>query len=230
MREWVDTPLMGIFVTCVAYLCGGYLNQRIRSFLMNPVFVSIALIITFLVGADIDYNTYNQGGKYISFLLGPAVVALAVPLYRQIERVKRDVWMILPSLLVGSLAGIFSAAGTARLLNASRTTILSVAPKSVTTPIALGISAKIGGLPPLSAALVILTGVMGAMVGPEVIRAVGVRSRSAIGLGVGAASHGIGTARALQEDELTGVMSGLGMVLNGVITALILPFVIRWIV
>jgi putative effector of murein hydrolase len=124
------------------------------------------------------------------------------------------------------MVGIVSAVGLALLLGGSSEIAVSLSPKSVTTPIAIGISQKVGGVPPLTAAAVIFTGILGGMLGPDIIRLIGIRSRFAIGLATGAAAHGIGTARALRDGELEGAMSGVGMMLNGLITALILPYVL----
>ena len=187
---------------------------------------SIAAIIAALLLAKIPFEAYNRGGQVLAFLLGPSVVALAVPFYRRLEKIKQNLVPILLSVLIGSITGIVSAVGLALLLGGSNEIAISLAPKSVTTPIAIGISQKVGGLPSITAAAVILTGILGGMLGPELIRLIGVRSRFAMGLAIGAAAHGIGTARALREGELEGALSGVGMMLNGLITAIALPYLL----
>jgi len=149
-----------------------------------------------------------------------------VPFYRQLDKIKRNLVATLASVVVGSIVGIASAAGLALLLGGSSEVAISLSPKSVTTPIAIGISQKIGGLPSITAAAVIFTGILGGMFAPQAIRLIGVRSRFAIGLATGTAAHGIGTARALREGELEGAMSGVGMMLNGLVTAILLPYVL----
>jgi predicted murein hydrolase (TIGR00659 family) len=161
----------------------------------------------------------------VHFLLGPATVALAIPLYRQFERVRKSGVAIAVSILTGSLTAIGSALGVGWLMGASRDTLISLAPKSVTAPVAMGISEQLGGLPSLTAVLVILTGIVGAMLGPLVLNLIGVRDWAARGLAMGTASHGIGTARALQVSEVAGAFSGLAMGLNALATAILLPVV-----
>ena len=157
------------------------------------------------------------------FLLGPATVALAIPLYRQFERVRQSATSILISLLCGSVTSAVSAVAIAWLLGASPISIVSVSPKSVTAPVAMGISEQLGGLPSLTAVIVILTGIIGAMLGPLILNLLKINDWSARGLAIGTASHGIGTARALQVNEVAGAFSGLAMGLNALATAILLP-------
>ena len=157
------------------------------------------------------------------FLLGPATVALAVPLYAQLGKLRASLVPLAGALLVGAAVAVASAVGIAWLLGANRTTLLSIAPKSVTTPIAMGISEKLGGLPSLTAVLVVSTGILGAVLGKYVLDALGVREHSVRGFAIGIAAHGIGTARAFQVSEEAGAFSGLAMGLNGLVTALLFP-------
>lgn len=223
LTELLDTPLFGIGLTLAVYVVAQALYKRSASVLLNPIAVSIASIIVFLLLARIPYERYAVGGQYILFLLGPSVVALALPLYvRRREILARKV-PILVGVLAGAVASVITASGLAWLLGGSREVILSLAPKSVTTPIAIGIVEKLGGIPPLTAAIVVLTGCLGAMCGPEFCRLVGIRDQGAVGLAVGTAAHGIGTARMLQVDPVGGAMAGLAIGLNGLITAILLP-------
>ena len=202
------------------------LHARSRSPWLNPVLISITTIIIALSVSGVSYADYHKGGHLVSFFLGPAVVALAVPLVRLIDKVRANLRAIVVSVCVGSLTGMVSAVGLALLLGGSQTLALSLAPKSVTTPIAIGVAEHIGGAPPLTAALVILTGILGAVAGPQLLRAVGVRSPFAWGLALGTAAHGIGTARAVADDPEAGATSGIGMALNGIITAFTLPYLV----
>ncbi len=223
MAELLNSPLFGITLTLALYRLAELLYQRTRFILFNPVAVSIVSIILLLSLCDIPYQTYQQGGNMILFLLGPSVVALAVPLYQRRDEILKRKLPILCGILAGALASIFSAAGIAWLLGGSEPVVLSLVPKSVTTPIAIGITEKIGGIVPLTAALVVLTGCLGAICGPEFCRLIGIRSKAATGLAVGTASHGIGTARLLGEDRFAGAISGLAIGLNGLATALLVP-------
>jgi len=213
----------GLLVTLAVWDGAQRLNRKWPTPLLNPVMIAMAVIIGLLLLFRVPYENYNVGGKWLSFLLGPCVVALAVPLVRQLEKVKANLGGIVVSVAFGSVVGIVSAMLITLLLGGDRQLALTLAPKSVTTPIAIAIANQIGGLPDLTAAIVVITGVIGGMLGPEAIRMLGLRGRIPVGLGVGAASHGIGTARVIRDDPLTGAMSGIAMTLNGLITAVILP-------
>ena len=218
------TPLAGLTLTLIAYQLGLWLHDRAReSPLVNPVLVAICTVAALLYATNTDYSTYFDGAQFVHFLLGPATVALAVPLYRQFDRVRRSAGALLTALVVGSLTATASAIAIGWTLGASMSTLISLAPKSVTTPIAMGIAEELGGLPSLTAVLVILTGIIGAVLGTTVLRSVGVRDERATGFAMGLASHGIGTARALQISEVAGAFSGLAMGLNGLATAILLP-------
>jgi len=195
--------------------------------LLNPVLLSIIAIVAILVSTGTSYQTYFEGAQFVHFLLGPATVALAIPLYRQFEKVRRSALALVVSIVAGSVTAAVSAVGIAWLLGGSREALASLAPKSVTTPVAMGIAEQLGGLPSLTAALVIITGILGAIAGPWVLDLLRVRGMAARGLAMGTASHGIGTARALQVSEVAGAFSGLAMGLNALATALLLPVLWR---
>ena len=199
------------------------LYARTRLSLLHPVLVTIAALIGLLRLLRLDYGTYMEGGRYVAFFLGPAVVALGVPLYRQLGEIRRRLGSLGVSLALGSVLGILSASLPAVLLGSPREVVVSLAPKSVTTPIAMEVSRLLGGLPPLTAVVVILTGIFGAVAGPPFLRLLRVRSAVAVGLALGAASHGIGTARALEEGELQGAAAGMAIGLNGIATAILTP-------
>ncbi len=195
--------------------------------LLNPVLVSVVVIAGLLVSTGTGYDTYFAGARFIHFLLGPATVALAIPLYRQFHRVRQSGIALLSSLLGGSVTAAASAVLIAWLLDAQQVSLVSLAPKSVTTPVAMGIAEKLGGIPSLTAVLVIVAGIIGAALGPAVLNLLGIRDPAARGLALGTASHGIGTARALQESEIAGAFSGLAMGLNAIATAILLPLLWR---
>jgi predicted murein hydrolase (TIGR00659 family) len=224
--ELVASPLFGISLTMAVYLLAQLLYRRVGSAWTNPVLVAIVTIILFLKGSGIEYRDYARGGDLLLFLLGPSVVALAVPLYQRRADILQHKRPILIGIFAGSLASLLSACGLAWLLGGSRAVVLSLAPKSVTTPIAISIAEKIGGVAPLTAALVVLTGCLGAICGPEFCRLIGIRSPTATGLAMGAAAHGIGTARMFEINRLAGAVAGLAIGLNGLMTTFLLPLLI----
>jgi predicted murein hydrolase (TIGR00659 family) len=223
VSELLATPLFGIALTLLVYRLAELLYRRTHFILFNPVALSIIAIILLLKSLAIPYADYARGGDMILFLLGPAVVALALPLYQRRGEILKRKLPILLGIVAGALTSIITAAGTAWLLGGSREVVLSLVPKSVTTPIAIGIAEKIGGIVPLTAALVVLTGCLGAICGPEFCRLIGIRSSAAMGLAVGTAAHGIGTARVLEEDRFAGAVAGLAIGLNGLATSLLVP-------
>ena len=217
-------PLLWLALTLAAYaVADGIARAFKRHPLANPVLIAVALVIAALEVSRTPFPVYFEGAQFVHFLLGPATVALAIPLVENWERVKRSAVPILIALVAGSLTAIVSAVGIAALFGAPRPILASIAEKSVTTPIAMGISEKIGGIPSLTVVLVILTGVIGAIMVTPLMNALRIRDYAARGFAAGVASHGIGTARAFQVNDLAGTFSGLAMGLNGILTALILP-------
>lgn len=226
-ETWVylsANPLMHLTLTLVAFHIGTFLFQKSKlNPLLNPVLISIIIIVAVLSLNETPYEVYFDGAQFVHFLLGPATVALAIPLYRQFEKVRRSAIAICVSLLCGSIAAITSAVAVAWALKGSNVAMISLAPKSITAPVAMGVAEKIGGLPSLTAVLVITTGIFGAIFGQMLLKALKVTDSAAVGLAIGTASHGIGTARALQINEEAGAFSSLAMGLNAIATALLLP-------
>ncbi len=224
---WVylsTSPLLHLTLTLAAFVMASIVYRKAQmNPLLNPVLLSVIAIVVILNGTGTSYDTYFEGAQFVHFLLGPATVALAIPLFRQFDRVKKSALAILASVVSGSVTAATSAILIAWYLGATPVAIISLAPKSVTAPVAMGVSEQLGGLPSLTAVLVILTGITGAMLGPLVLNLLGVRDWSARGMAIGTASHGIGTARALQVNELAGAFSGLAMGLNALATAILLP-------
>ncbi|MBU2961488.1 LrgB family protein [Citreicella sp. C3M06] len=218
------SPLFHLTLTLVAFQAAAWLFEKGgRNPLLNPVMVAVVIIVIVLSATGTSYASYFEGAQFVHFLLGPATVALAVPLYRQWHVVKRSGVAIAISLLCGSLTAIATSVAMAWLLGATPEIMATIAPKSVTAPVAMAIAEEIGGLPSVTAVLVILTGIIGAMFGTMVLNACRVRPWTARGLAMGTASHGIGTARALQVNETAGAFSGLAMGLNALATAILLP-------
>jgi predicted murein hydrolase (TIGR00659 family) len=218
------SPLLGLTATLLAYQ-GAYWLYRRSGFnpLANPVLIAVASLVTLLSLGDIPYQRYFDGAQFVHFLLGPATVALAIPLYAQFRQVRRLATPIVAGLVAGSLTAVISAVALGHWLGASRPSLMSLAPKSVTTPIAMGVAERIGGIPSLTAVLVIATGILGAVAGRWIFDALRVRDPAIRGFAIGVASHGIGTARAFQVSEQAGAFAALGMGLNGAFTALAVP-------
>lgn len=230
-RIWVylsATPLLWLAATLLAYEAGSFVFRRAGGRpLFHPVPIAVAILIGTLAATDTPYETYFGGAQFVHFLLGPATVALAVPLYENRAEVRRAILPMLLALVAGSATAIVSAVGVARLFGASRETLLSMAPKSATTPIAMGISEQLGGLPSLTAALVIATGILGAVVVTPLLNLLRIRDFRGRGFAAGVAAHGLGTARAFQVNELAGTFAGIALALNGIATALLAPLLLK---
>ena len=220
------TATLWIAVTLGVYLAARWLYQRTQYAVLNPALVSIAAMIALLVLTRTPYPEYMRGGSLIAFWLGPAVVALGLPLATQLDTVRRNVAAIALGLGAGAVVGIGVAVGTAALAGATPAVVRSLAPRSATTPIAVAVAARLGGIPALSAVVSIVTGAIGGFVGVPLLRALGVRSRLATGLALGAAAHGLGTARAASEGDVEGASAGMAMGVVGVLTALLAPIVL----
>lgn len=228
---WVymaGSPLLWLTATLLAYRIANVIYEKTgRSSLANPVAISVGILVLILYVSNTPYQTYFDGAQFVHFLLGPITVALAIPLYLQIEKLRRNWFALLAAAVVGGAAAIACAMGVAWLLGASPLTILSMAPKSVTIPIAMGITEKIGGLPTLTAVMVMLTGIFGAGISHYVFKVMRITDDITCGFALGATAHGVGTARAFQVSEEMGAFSGLAMGLSGILTALLLPFALK---
>lgn len=220
-------PLLWLTVTVAAYVAADLLSARSgRNPFVNPVVIAVALIGTVLVATGTGYRTYFDGAQFVHFLLGPATVALAVPLVRNLAAVTRMLVPMALALVAGSATAIASAIGIAMALGAPREVMIALAPKSVTTAVAMAITLQLGGEPSLTAVLVIATGVLGAIVVTPLLDGLGICSREARGFAAGLAAHGIGTARAFQVSESAGLFAGLAMALNALLTAILAPTII----
>jgi predicted murein hydrolase (TIGR00659 family) len=222
-----DSPVPALAVTIGAYLFARWLHVRCGSHpFANPVAIAVVMLIGLLKLTHTDYHVYFAQAQFIHFLLGPAIVALAVPLYRQIHKLRSAFFPLLCGLLAGSSVAVVSAVVIALLFHCQATTVASLAPKSVTAAVAMLISATVGGVPSLTAAMVIVTGITGAVISTLILGLVGVRRDDARGFAIGVASHGIGTARAFQISEEAGAFAGLGMAMNAIVSAIVMPFVL----
>lgn len=214
------SPLFGVGLTLGAYVVGLRLQALCRGHMFaNPTMIAMAIVGLFLLALDISHEAYMIGAAPVDLLLGPAVVLLAVPLLRQAAVIRSSRALIICAVLVGVVSGLAAALGIAWLLGASSATLLALAPKSVTAGAAIGVAELLGSLPSLTAALVVMTGLVGAVAGPWVAKLAGVRDERAVGLALGIASHGQGTASALRISPVAGAFAGLGMGIGSVVTA-----------
>jgi len=224
MREILTSEVSILAFTLGLYAGASWLYKKTKFALLHPVLVTIAVIIGVLLTLDIDYLTFQKGSHLIDLMLGPSVVALGYTLYTQIASIKENAVSILTALFVGSVTGIGSVLILAKILGSSHTLAVTLAPKSVTTPIAMAISERFGGIPSLTAVVVIAIGIIGGIAGPWILRVLKVDSKIAIGLALGASAHGLGTARAMELGAIEGAIGGLAIGIMGLMTALIAPF------
>jgi predicted murein hydrolase (TIGR00659 family) len=205
------------------YIATAWLYKRTKLPFLHPVLMSIAVIILVLMLFDVPYETFKQNSHLIDFMLGPVVVALGYTLYEQVGFIKQNLWSMLTAVVVGSAVGIVSVSLIAKYFGADEALVASLAPKSVTNPIAISLANQFGGIAPLTAVVVVIVGVFGAITGPFILQKMGISSKIAKGLAMGAAAHGIGTARALEMGAIEGAISGLAIGLMGAATALLVP-------
>ncbi|MET3961304.1 putative murein hydrolase (TIGR00659 family) [Marmoricola sp. OAE513] len=225
--DWLSTsPLLGVTLTVGGYVLGRWLHARTSSPVFQPVLVAMVVIVTFLELTDVSYAEFMVGGSYISFWLGAATVALALPLHQEWHLVRRAALPVLLGVVAGTLVSVVCAIWVTDLAGGSRELQLTMAPKAATTPVSLALSTQIGGIPALTAALTILAGITGAILGPWVLDRIGVTDQRARGIAMGSVTHGIGTARALQESRTEGAFSALCMGLAAVATSVAVPLLI----
>jgi len=222
------TPLDGLLLTLGAYLAGIWIHEHTgRKPWLNPVFLAIAIVIGVLVATRTPYLVYLEGAQFVHFLLGPATVALAVPLYANVLSVKKLALPVLVTVIVGSIVASVSAVGIGWLFGLDRTLLLTLSTKSVTTPVAMGIAERIGGIPSLAAVMVMFTGMCGVAIGIATLRIARVKEPQAMGFAMGLTCHGIGTAQSLQINQTAGAFAALAMGLTAMVTALFVPVLVR---
>jgi predicted murein hydrolase (TIGR00659 family) len=222
----IENPFFGLCLSLVAFLIGMKINKKLNHPAVNPLLIGAIIVICFLKITDIDYKIYHEQNKILNFLLGPATVVLAVPLYKNMEVLKKNLKAVLSGVLVGSITSVLSVLIMGILLGASDQILFSMTPKAVTTPIAMEVSRVLGGIPSLTAGLVAVTGIFGACFAPEILRFFRIKNEIAVGIAIGTTTHALGTTRAFQEGEVQGAMSSLSIGIAGLITALISPYII----
>lgn len=219
-------PLLGLTITLGAYVIGDTVYRACGlSPWANPVLIAIILVVVLLIVTETEYRLYFEGAQFVHFLLGPATVALAIPLYRNLARLRRSWRALSIALFAGSVTAVGTAVAVGWLGGVGPEILASLAPKSVTTPIAMGVAERLGGLPSLTAVLVILTGILGAVIGPTLMSRIGVKDMAARGFALGLSAHGIGTARALTVSDVAGAFASLAIGLNGIATAGLLALI-----
>ena len=225
--NFLENEFFLLTITFGLFFLAKWLQKRTGIMLLNPILLTIAILIIFLKVTGVSYETYNEGGHLIEFWLKPAVVALGVPLYLQLETIKKQLLPILLSQLAGCVVGVASVVLIAKWMGASNEIIYSLAPKSVTTPIAMEVAQSLGGIPSLTAAVVVCVGLLGGMLGFKAMHLTHIGSPMAQGLSMGTAAHAVGTSAAMEVSRKYGAFASLGLTLNGIFTALLTPTILR---
>lgn len=215
--------LFGLVISLIAFEIGLFIYKKTKFPLFNPLLISIALVIGFLLMFNIDFNAYNQGGQFINMFLGPATIVLAVPLYKQLQLLKNHLLPILTGILIGSSIGISSVFLLSYTFGMDNIITVSLLSKSVTTPIGIEITNQLGGLVPVTVLAIILSGIIGAIIGPLLCKLFKINDKVAIGIALGTASHAIGTTKALELGETEGAMSSLSIGIAGIMTVFLAP-------
>ena len=226
MNAIINSPLFGIFLTLVAFEAGVFVSKKFKYSFLNPLLIGNILIVGFLLITGISLESYNVGGDYISVMLSPATVVLAVPLYKQISKLGQFWKPILAGIFAGSLTSIACVILFSKLLGLSNTLMLSLLPKSVTIPMGSVISAQIGGIPSVTIIAITVTGITGAVAAPAVCRFCHIKHKVAQGIAIGTASHALGTTRAMEMGEVQGAMSSLAIGIAGLFTAVVAPLIL----
>ena len=226
MNAIINSPLFGILLTLVAFEIGVLISQKFKYSFLNPLLIANILIVGFLLITGISFESYSVGGDYISVMLSPATVVLAVPLYRQIQKLKQFWKPILAGIFAGSLTSIGCVIFFSKILGLSGTLMLSILPKSVTIPMGSVISAQIGGIPSVTIIAITITGITGAVAAPAVCKFCHIKHKVAQGIAIGTASHALGTTRAMEMGEVQGAMSSLSIGIAGLFTAVVAPVIV----
>lgn len=223
MNVWISSPFFGILLSLLAFEIALWIQKKTKLLILNPLLISIVLVIAFLLLTNIDVEVYQQGGSIINMFLGPATVVLAVPLYKQLQSLKNYMMPILLGVLIGSLAGMLSILLCAMLMQFEPEIIASLLPKSVTTPIGIEISAQLGGIPSITVLNILVTGILGTILAEFVFRIFRIHDPIARGIAIGTSSHAVGTSKALQLGHVEGAMSSLAIGVAGLMTVFIAP-------
>jgi predicted murein hydrolase (TIGR00659 family) len=225
MNGLLNNSLFGIMISLFAFEVSCYIYKKTKVPFFNPLLISIIIVIGVLVGLNLNFETYNKGGQFISIFLGPATVILAVPLYKQISLLKKHAGPILVGIFIGSSVGIISIILLSHAFELNEILIKSLTPKSVTTPIGMEISKQMQGIVPITVAAIVISGIIGSIVGNPICKVLKIKSKIALGVSLGTASHAVGTAKALELGETEGAMSSLAIGIAGLMTVFLAPFI-----
>lgn len=226
MSVLVSSPVFGVILSLIAFEIGLFIQRKTRISFLNPLLIALILIIMFLKGFNISLEDFNKGGQIITFLLGPATVVLAVPLYKNIELLKKNALPIIGGIVAGSTVGIGSIIIMSKLWKVDLVLGLSLIPKSVTMPIGIEVAKQIGGIPEITVAAIIVTGLTGAMASEAIFKALKIKDPVAMGIAIGTSAHALGTTKAIEMGEIHGAMSGLAIGIAGLLTVLLAPLMI----
>lgn len=229
MIEYLNSPLFGVTLTLIVFTITSFLYKKTKSPLLNPILISIIFIIWFLNYFNIDIENYEKGGEIINFFLGPATVALSIPIYKKLDILKKNFFSTLIAISLGSLAGILTVSILSKIFLVEDLLMLSMIPKSTTTAIAIDISEQIKGNPSITIAFVLATGIFGNVFGPSILKFFKIENKLAKGVALGTASHAIGTAKAIELGETEGAMASLAISIAGVITVFLAPIIVKFI-
>lgn len=223
MKDLISSPVFGVLISIIAYLIGCFIKDKLKFSVFNPLLIAIIILIAVLSGFKIEYTDYNKGGEIISFFLAPATVALALPLYKKFSLFKKNALPILAGIICGACTGIASIVVLSKLFHLSDELTISLIPKSITTPIGMALSQQLGGLSSITVVAIIVTGILGSIIGPFLDKIFKINDKVAMGIAMGNASHAVGTARAMELGETEGAMSSLTIAIAGIITVIIAP-------
>lgn len=223
MKEIVTSPVFGVLISIIAYEIGVLIKQKFKLSIFNPLLIAIIILILFLMKLNIKYSDYNNGAQVISFFLAPATVALALPLYKKFSLFKKNAVPIIVGILCGASSGIICVILLSKLFGLSGQLAKSLVPKSITTPIGMALAKQLGGIPSIAVVAIIVTGIFGSIIGPFLYKTLKINDKVAMGIAMGASSHAVGTAKALEIGEDEGAMSSLTIAISGIITVIIAP-------
>ena len=218
-----NSVFFGVFISIITYEIGVLIKKKLKLAIFNPLLISIALIIVFLLAFHIKYNVYESGAQYLSYFLTPATVALAVPLYEQIEPLKKNWKAVVAGILSGALTSALCVLAVALIFQLDHKQYVTLLPKSITTAIGMGLSEELGGIVTITVAVIVVTGVIGNMFAESICKLFHITDPVAKGIGIGSASHAMGTAKAMEMGEIEGAMSSLSIGVAGIMTVFIAP-------
>ncbi len=221
MKEFLTNSVyFGVIISLSAYIIGVKIKKKFKYCFLNPLLISILFVIIVLKILKIDYESYNSGARFLSYLLTPATVCLAIPLYQQLELLKKNVKAVMIGIISGVLSSLGSILAFACFFGLSHENYVTLLPKSITTAIGIGISEELGGITTITVAVIIITGVLGNIIADKVCKVFGIYEPVAVGLAIGTSSHAIGTVRAFEIGEIEGAMSSLSIAVSGVLTVI----------